>query len=83
MAEVLHGRHTAQIEGSFVVFLIGMRINKVWKVRQWLPAFMLSMGANGGRAVARLPATDQLVRRGGADPKDLGFGRPWILVPVL
>jgi hypothetical protein len=44
MAEVLHGRHTAQIEGSFVVFLIGMRINKVWKIRQWLPAFMAMNG---------------------------------------
>ena len=38
MPEVLHGRNTAQIEGSFVVFLLGMRINKLLKVRQWLPA---------------------------------------------
>ena len=42
--KVLQGRHTAQIEGSFVVFLIGMRINKVLKVRQWLPAFMAMNG---------------------------------------
>ncbi len=30
-------RMTAKIEGDFVVFLIGMRINKPWKVHKWLP----------------------------------------------
>lgn len=34
----INGQFTAKIEGDFVVFLIGMRINKPWKVRQWLPA---------------------------------------------
>jgi hypothetical protein len=29
-----------QIEGDFVVFLIGMRINKPWKVHKWLPVFL-------------------------------------------
>ena len=28
---------TAQIDGEFVVFLIGMRINQFWKVHKWLP----------------------------------------------
>jgi len=32
-------RMTAEIEGDFVVFLIGMRINKLWKVHKWLPVF--------------------------------------------
>jgi hypothetical protein len=27
----------AQIEGDFVVFLIGMRIDKPWKLHKWLP----------------------------------------------
>jgi Domain of unknown function (DUF4188) len=30
-------RMTAHIEGDFVVFLIGMRINKLRKIHQWLP----------------------------------------------
>lgn len=30
-------RLTASLEGDFVVFLIGMRINSPWKVHQWLP----------------------------------------------
>ena len=36
---VVKGRHGARIEGDFVVFLIGMRINKPWKVRDWLFVF--------------------------------------------
>ena len=30
---------SAQIEGDFVVFLIGMRINKPWRLDLWLPVF--------------------------------------------
>jgi len=36
---IFRGRHAAMIEGDFVVFLIGMRINKLWKVRRWWPVF--------------------------------------------
>ena len=32
-------RMCAEIEGDFVVFLIGMRINKWWKINKWLPVF--------------------------------------------
>ena len=37
MAKIFAGRHTARIEGSFVVFLIGMRINRLFAVSKWLP----------------------------------------------
>ena len=37
MAHVVSGRMTADIEGDFVVFLIGMRVNKPWKLHKWLP----------------------------------------------
>jgi hypothetical protein len=30
-------RLTATLQGDFVVFLIGMRINSPWKVHKWLP----------------------------------------------
>jgi len=33
------GRFTADIDGDFVVFMIGMRFNKPWKVHQWWPVF--------------------------------------------
>ncbi len=39
MPEIMASRTTARIEGDFVVFLIGMRINKLWKVHQWAPMF--------------------------------------------
>ena len=39
MTKVIDKRVTAAIEGDFVVFLIGMRINKLWKLWKWLPVF--------------------------------------------
>jgi len=32
-------RVTAEVDGDFVLFLIGMRINKPWKLRSWWPVF--------------------------------------------
>lgn len=41
MGGVVHrGRHTAAIDGDFVVFLIGMRVNRPWKPHKWLPVFV-------------------------------------------
>ena len=37
MTAILPGRHTARPEGDFVLFLIGMRINRPWRVDRWLP----------------------------------------------
>jgi hypothetical protein len=37
MSQVYRGRYTAQIEGSFVIFLIGMRVNRLLAVNKWLP----------------------------------------------
>ena len=39
MPKVIPERMTAQIEGDFVVFIIGMRINRFWLPHKWLPAF--------------------------------------------
>lgn len=35
--QIHKGRFTAQIEGDFVVFLIGMRINRLSLVHKWMP----------------------------------------------
>ena len=37
MAAIHNGRFTVKIEGDFVVFLIGMRINHLLLVHKWLP----------------------------------------------
>ena len=39
MLEILDERKTAELEGDFVVFRIGMRVHKLWKVHKWLPIF--------------------------------------------
>ncbi len=43
MARIIPERMTAEIDGDFVVFLIGMRVNKWWKVNKWLPAGLAMM----------------------------------------
>jgi hypothetical protein len=37
MSEIFPGRYTAKTDQPFVVFLIGMRINKLWAIHQWWP----------------------------------------------
>ena len=50
-------RVSAKLDGDFVVFLIGMRINKPWKPHKWLPVFL---------------AMPRMIRELEADP-ELGF----------
>ena len=37
MPKIFPGRFTADINGPFVVFMIGMRINQLWAVHKWMP----------------------------------------------
>jgi hypothetical protein len=37
MAPIHNGRFTVKIEGDFVVFLIGMRVNRLLLVHKWFP----------------------------------------------
>jgi len=37
MTKTINQRMTVDLKGDFVVFLIGMRINRAWKVHKWLP----------------------------------------------
>jgi hypothetical protein len=43
MAKVIPGRFTAEIAGPFVVFIIGMRVNKFFAFRKWI-ATAMAMG---------------------------------------
>ena len=66
MPPVIPDRMCAQIEGDFVVFIIGMRINKPWKIHKWLPV---------ARAMPRLLA--ELARKpdsGFLGAQQLGLG---------
>lgn len=42
---IVKERMTGTVEGNFVVFLIGARINQPWKIHKWLPV---------GRAMTRM-----------------------------
>ena len=37
MSEIFRGRFTAQVDDLFVVFIIGMRVNRLLAVHKWLP----------------------------------------------
>jgi hypothetical protein len=38
--KVVNDRMCAQVDGEAVVFLIGMRFNKIWKIHKWLPVLI-------------------------------------------
>jgi hypothetical protein len=58
VAEIIRERVTAVMPGSFVVFLIGMRINKLWKIGSWLPVARAMAQMQG--ELARRPELGQL-----------------------
>ena len=35
MSKIFAGRFAAQMEGSFVVFIIGMRVNRLLAIHKW------------------------------------------------
>lgn len=49
MTRINTGRHMASHEDGLVVFLIGMRMNRLWKLHRWLP-----VAAAMGRMLAHL-----------------------------
>ena len=54
MARVIAQRMAAEVEGEFVVFLIGARINRWWKVGSWwlvftaMPRMLIELAKNPG-----------------------------------
>ncbi|NCC30865.1 MAG: DUF4188 domain-containing protein [Chloroflexia bacterium] len=58
---------TAEVDGEFVVFLIGMRVNQWWNVPAWLPAFL---------------AMPRMLRELEAQP-ELGFLGSMGMLPVM
>jgi Domain of unknown function (DUF4188) len=64
-------RMTAQADGEFCVFLIGMRINRFWRIHKWWPVAMAMP-----RILKELEAHPELGCLGGRQ----WFGNPTILV---
>jgi hypothetical protein len=57
MASVIADRLTAQVDGEVVVFLIGMRINRFWKIHKWLPVALANSSIRLSRVALRLPGS--------------------------
>lgn len=54
MGKIVPERMAGQIDGDFVVFRIGIRINKFWKPHKWIPAFLA-----GPRLTKELEETEE------------------------
>lgn len=72
---MINERICAEVEGDIVVFLIGMRINKLWKVWKWLPvvAAMQKML----KELAAHPELGLLSARGQFGLRNLSFLQYW------
>jgi hypothetical protein len=69
MSQIFDGRYTARLDRPVVLFLIGMRINKLFALRKWLPV---------ARAMPRMLA--ELDARPGAG---LLWHRTYVSPPVI
>lgn len=65
------GRFTANLDDDFAVFLIGMRINKPWKVHKWLPV---------ARAMPRMISELEALPDAGLLAYEMWFGRTTIML---
>jgi hypothetical protein len=64
-------RLAATVEGDFVVFLIGMRINKAWKVHKWWPVL---------QAMPRMLSELSVRRDAGMLGGEMWFGRTTLMI---
>ena len=76
--KVRPGRFTANYQGDFVVFLIGMRINKLWRVNEWLPVMRAAHAMVAETlAVPDTPLLESRAMMGTADPRSHQFIQYW------
>ena len=69
--EIHNGRFTAEIDGDFVLFLIGMRFNRPWAITKWTP-----VGRSMGPMLTELASQPSL----GLLHTESWFGRTTILL---
>ena len=71
MTKVFAKRMTGELQGDFVLFLIGMRFNRLWKVHKWLPMV---------RSMPRMIRELAMDRESGFLGCETWFGRTTIMV---
>lgn len=79
--QIYRGRQTAAYEGDVVVFVIGMRVNKPWRVRAWWPVFTAMPAML--RELAKDPSSGLLGYRGFFAPRGATLVQYWSSVQQL
>jgi hypothetical protein len=72
MEAIIKQRMCAEMDGDFVVFLIGMRVNNWWKILKWWPIAMAMP-----RMLKELGKNKEIGYLGGIAP---GFSNPTVLI---
>lgn len=75
MSELVTERVCAEVEGEITVFLIGMRINRRWKLWKWLP--IVRAMANMLAELAAHPELGMLSARGHVGLRNLSMVQYW------
>ena len=71
MADIFEKRMTGELRGDFVLFLIGLRFNRLWKIHKWLPVV---------RSMPRMIRELAVDRESGFLGCEMWFGRTTIIV---
>ena len=71
MADIFEKRMTGELHGDFVLFLIGLRFNRLWKIHKWLPVV---------RSMPRMIRELAVDRESGFLGCEMWFGRTTIIV---
>ena len=71
MADIFEKRMTGELHGDFVLFLIGLRFNRLWKIHKWLPIV---------RSMPRMIRELAVDRESGFLGCEMWFGRTTIIV---
>ncbi len=75
MPKIILERMSAQIDGDFVVFLIGMRVNAWWKVHKWLPVARAMMRMQKELRSLPIEQTGCLATRAGSPAVTIQYWR--------
>ena len=71
MADIFEKRMTGELRGDFVLFLIGLRFNRLWKIHKWLPVV---------RSMPRMTRELAVDRESGFLGCEMWFGRTTIMI---
>lgn len=82
--DVKAGRYTANYPDDFVVFFIGIRINQLWRLNEWVPVARAAFAMNKElKAMPNTPLLENRTMQTVTDPRVLMFIQYWRSVEEL